>query len=129
MALSATSQGIFKSPGRGRVALQLPKRSILGPQRLGPAALRTIYSQLDIPKTWRFLFEGFAVPMEPNLDTLATDLALLDKAAPLAFGASLPFLLSPPITTFNLALIVDKSVMYEMLQRLLIGHTVLPEKG
>jgi hypothetical protein len=86
----------------------------LRPQRL--ALQTTTYSQLDTPKTRRFLFEGLAAPVEPNLDALVTDSAPLDKAAPLAFDTALPFLLLPPITTFNLALIVDKRVVHQMLE-------------
>jgi hypothetical protein len=69
-----------------------------------------------MPKTWRFLFEGFAASIEPNLDLLVTDSAPLNKAAPLAFGTPLPFLLLPPITTLDLALIVDNRVVDDVLE-------------
>jgi hypothetical protein len=130
-ALLATSQGILKAPGFGGITLQrgcynaLPKRSILRPPRPQRLALQTTtYSQLDTPKTRRFLFEGLAAPVEPNLDALVTDSAPLDKAEPLAFDTPLPFLLLSPITTFNLALIVDKRVVDDMPERPLIGHTI-----
>jgi len=67
-----------------------------------------------MPKPWSFPFEGLAASIEPNLDALVTDSAPLDKAALLAFGALLPLLLLPPITTLDLALIVDNRVVDEV---------------
>jgi hypothetical protein len=67
-----------------------------------------------MPKTWRFPFEGLAASIEPNLDALVTDSARINMAAHLAFGTPLPLLLLPPITTLDLALIVDDRVVNEV---------------
>jgi len=69
------------------------------------------------------------VSIEPDLNALTTNSARLNKAASLAFGTPLPSLLSPPITTFDVALIVDDRVVDDVSERLPISHGRVTPNG